>query len=181
MTADDTDVEDPLVEVVLLRYPLRLAVRASQHYEEVFREFALLAASRAEPAESVPVRLLRLIDALGRRYARQEALEAERDAALARGEAERDFTIQVPRSVASASQVLGTMLDETDEFCRKGMLLTLAAPEDVVAFRRWYLQELVNQIDGGAPTPWTGPLTRWLAADDPSARDRRPENPRPLT
>jgi hypothetical protein len=51
------------------------------------------------------------------------------------------------------------MLDETDEFCREGALLTLAPPEDVVAFRRWYLAELVEQVAGRPAQPWPGDLT----------------------
>jgi len=151
--------EDPLVEVRLLGYPIVVGVRASQHYEEVFREFALLAASaRAEP-DSVPVRLLALVDALGRRYARQERHEVERDEAFLRGEKQRDFTISVPVSAGAASETLDAMLDETDNYCRAGMLLTLAAPDDVVAFRRWYLHEVTRQIHGAEPTPWPGPLS----------------------
>lgn len=151
--------EDPFVDVELRRYPLRLGVRASQHYEEVFREFALLSASEPHDPDSIPVRLLSLVDALGRRYARQERHEVERDEAIARGETARDFVIQVPRSAARASEVLDAMLDETDEFCRDGVLLTLAAPADVVSFRRWYLREVIDQIGGAAPTPWAGDPT----------------------
>lgn len=151
--------EDPFVDIALRRYPLRLGIRASQHYEEVFREFALLSAHEPQDADSIPVRLLALVDALGRRYARQERHEAERDAAAQRGELERDFVIQVPRSGAQASEVLDRMLDETDNFCRAGVLLTLAAPEDVVAFRRWYLHQVIDQVAGRAPTPWPGDLT----------------------
>ena len=151
--------DDPFVDVELRRYPLRLGVRASQHYEEIFREFALLAASEPQDDDSIPVRLLALVDALGRRYARQERHEAERDEALQRGELERDFVIQVPVSAAQASAVLDRMLDETDEFCRNGVLLTLAAPSDVVAFRRWYLHEVVAQVGGAAASPWPGELT----------------------
>lgn len=151
--------DDPFVDVELRRYPLRLGVRSSQHYEEVFREFALLSASAPQDQDSTPVRLLALVDALGRRYARQERHEAERDEALQRGELERDFVIQVPMSAAQASEMLDRMLDETDEFCRVGLLLTLEAPQDVVAFRRWYLSEVVNQIRGEAATPWSGELS----------------------
>lgn len=150
--------QDPLVDIWLLSYPLRLGVRASQHYEEVFREFALLAASRPHDPHSVPVRLLALIDALGRRYPRQQRHEEERDAAVRRGELARDFVIQVPASAAEASSALDAMLDETDEFCRDGTLLTLAAPADVVAFRRWYLAEVIDQVAGRPATSWTGGL-----------------------
>jgi len=151
--------EDPLVDVRLLGYPIVVGVRASQHYEEVFREFALLAASTPTEADSVPARLLALIDALGRRYPRQERLEVERDEAFLRGEKQRDLTVCVPRSAAAASDALGAMLDEADDYCRAGMLLTLAAPDDVVAFRRWYLLEVTRQIHGAEPTPWPGPLS----------------------
>lgn len=151
--------EDPLVDVRLLGYPVVVGLRSSQHYEEVFREFALLAASTATEADSVPARLLALVDALGRRYPRQERHEAERDEAFRRGERQRDFTISVPRSAADASEALGAMLDEADDYCRAGMLLTLAAPDDVVAFRRWYLHEVTRQIHGAEPTPWPGPLS----------------------
>jgi hypothetical protein len=147
--------DDALVEVRLLAYPLKAGVRATQHYNDVFREFALLAADESLEAHAVPHRLLALIDALGRRYARQDEHEAERDAAFARGETTRDFTFTIPVSAGEASAVLDRMLDETDEFCRDGTLLTLAAPPDVVAFRRWYLREVQRQSLGREPTPWS--------------------------
>ena len=68
----------------------------------------------------VPARLLALVDALGRRYEPQQEHERAREQALARGERERDFTITVPASAADASEVLGAMLDEADDFCRDG-------------------------------------------------------------
>ena len=148
---------EPLLDVWLLRYPLRLGVRASEHYESVFREFALLAS--AEPGPSVPARMLGLIEELGRRYARNNAHEQERDAALARGESVLDIRMQVPESVGSVSQRLAEMLDETDDFCRQGVLLTLEPAADVVAFRRWYLDELARQVDGEEARPWPGETT----------------------
>ena len=78
--------EDALHEVLLVGYPLRLGVRASEHYEAVFREFALLAASEQSGAGSVPDRMVALIDALGRRYARSSDQEQQREDAIARGE-----------------------------------------------------------------------------------------------
>ena len=160
-SSDDPDLggpEDPLVDVVLVRYPLRLGARSSQHYEEVFREFALLSATAPQADDSIPTRLLALIDALGRRYAPQQAYEEERDAALRRGESSRDFTISLPASAAEASSTLDRMLDETDAYCRDGTLLTLGAPSDVVAFRRWYLRQVIDQAAGAAPLPWPGEL-----------------------
>lgn len=150
--------QDPFVSVSLQRYPLRLGARASQYYAEIFREFALLAADEPGSDDSVPARLLALVDALGRRYARQESYEIERDAALRRGEAERDFVLQLPVSAAEASRAFDKMLDEADDFCREGVLLTLAAPAEIVEFRRWYLAQVVDQIGGAPPRPWSGGL-----------------------
>lgn len=150
--------ESELVMVQLLGYPLRLGQRSIEHYNDVFREFALLASDDTVESEAAPRRLLDLIDALGRRYPRQQAHEEEREAALARGERSADFVISVPRSAGEASATLDLMLDETDEFCRAGKLLTLEAAEDVLAFRRWYLQQMTVQASGGPATPWSGDL-----------------------
>lgn len=159
MTTEPAAAPEPFVEIELLRYPLRLGARASEHYEEVFREFAILAGASPESTEDVPARMLALIDALGRRYARQQDHEIEREEALLRGELSRDMVISVPPSAAEAGIELDRMLDETDEFCREGALLTLAPPEDVVAFRRWYITELVEQVAGRPAQPWPGDLT----------------------
>lgn len=153
-----TAAADPLVAVALQGYPLQLSERATQYYDEVFREFALLAADD-HLRESVPARLTALIGSLGRRYPRQEAFETEREAAVERGEVTRDFRLQLPASAAEACRELDRMLDEADEFCRDGVLLTLAAPAEVVDFRRWYLREIADQIAGSAPRPWAGALT----------------------
>jgi len=150
--------EDAPVEIRLLRYPLRLGQRATEHYDEIFREFALLAGDQPSHQEGVPARLLALVDALGRRYAPQQEHEQAREAALSRGEQEGDFTITVPASAADASEVLGCRRLETDEFCRDGALLTLAAPDDVAAFRRWYLSQVIGQVAGRPAQPWPGGL-----------------------
>jgi hypothetical protein len=148
----------PTVEVRLLRYPVRVGHRATQHYSDIFREFAILAADEPAESEAVPARLLALIDALGRQYPRQDEHEEEREAAYARGERAVDLAIKIPVSAGEASAVLDRMLDETDEFCRAGKLLTLAAPDDVVAFRRWYLHEVTAQARGADAVPWSGDL-----------------------
>lgn len=153
---EGTEPLEETVEIRLLRYPLRLGARATQYYNDVFREFALIAAD-SDPT-AVPVRLLALVDALGRRYAPQVEHEAERDEALARGETARDFVLRLPDSVGAASRELDAMLDESDRFCEEGVLLTLAAPGDVVAFRRWYLDEIARQCAGEPARAWPGAL-----------------------
>ena len=153
-TYGDAHSEEPLRDVWLLRYPLRLGLRASEHYESVFREFALLAAT--EPGASVPTRMIALIDELAKRYARSNAHEEQREEALRRGDETLDIMLRVPTSAGPVGRSLDGMLDETDEYCRQGKLLTLEPPDDVVAFRRWYLAELAEQLDGTEPRPWSG-------------------------
>jgi hypothetical protein len=151
-----------IVEVRLLGFPLPLWARAREHHDELMREFALLALSREPVRHDVPRRLQKLIDVLGRQYgAAVEASNAERDRAWRRGETTCDLVYRVPRSIRHACVQLSALLDEADRFCRAGReLLTLAAPPDVLAFRRWYLDEFVRQIDGREPTPWPGVRSR---------------------
>ncbi len=61
----------------------------------------------------------------------------------------------MPPEVAAAARRLGDLLDEADEFCRSGHLLTVATQPESVAFRRWYLGEFQRQIDGHPPGPWS--------------------------
>jgi predicted phosphoribosyltransferase len=143
-----------LREVRLLGFPLKLHQRATEHHEELMREFQLLA---LDESKDVPRRLVELIDELTATYSSaSSAADAVRDAALERGEESVDLTYVVPAAAAEACERLERMLDEADEFCRSDQLLTMAAPDDAVAFRRWYLSEFPAQIAGAAPTPWPG-------------------------
>jgi hypothetical protein len=145
---------DTLVEVRLLGLDLEDHRRSSQHHDELFREFAIIASSEADDA-ATPVRLMSLIDELTSQYAglTQNANE-ELQAAVERGDAHIDLVFHLPAAVSAAVERFHELLDEADEYCRSGDLLTLAPPPDAVAFRRWYLDEFVRQIAGEAPRPW---------------------------
>ena len=155
MTADPATRGDVL-EVHLLRYPLHLGARASEHYEEVFRELALHVSAHPDEQESVPARVLALLEQLGRHYRPQQEHELEREEAIARGEAVRDMVVHLPPGAGEVARRIDALMDETDDYCRDGELLTLAPGDDVVAFRKWYLAEVVNQDGGRPPTPWPG-------------------------
>ena len=133
--------------------PLDVMQRSAEHSDELLREFALI---RGEGSDHVPARLLALIEDLrgrfgsfseGPRQAMQDAFE--------RGEETIDLSYEVPPAVAAAAAQLCDLLDEADEFCRSGDLLTLATPREGLAFRRWYLDEFPRQIDGHPPRPWS--------------------------
>jgi hypothetical protein len=145
---------DTLVEVRLLAVDLEDQRRAGEHHEELFREFTLIAAAD-DDHENVPARLMALIDELTSEYSAfaggtDDAIEAARQ----RGDRSVDLLYTLPASISVGVRRFLELLDEADEYCRSGDLLTLAPPPDAVRFRRWYLEEFVRQIDGEPPRPW---------------------------
>lgn len=144
-----------LVEVVLLALPVEEFRRSQQHHDALLREFALIDADEDAARDEVPTRVTALVHELGARFGRFSVEPEERlRRAVAEGAGRIDITFRVPPSARQASLDLRTMLDEADEWCRRGALMTLATPDDVVAFRNRYLEEFVHQIDGGAPRPF---------------------------
>lgn len=153
-----------LREVRLIGFPLALHQRSQEHHEELIREFQLLALDPTS-AQTVPARLVALIEELTTTYAGfTSSPNAARDAALARGEESVDLVYSVPVAVGEAARVLDRMLDEADEYCRAGdRLLTLAAAPDTTALRHWQLSEFVAQLAGAAPTSWPAYVARAAA------------------
>ena len=135
--------------VAILGLPLDVYQRASEHNDELLREFALI---RGDDSSEVPS----LIEELQGRFGTcTEGPARALRAALVRGDKEIDLHDDVPSGVADAAAGLGALLDEADDFCRSGNLLTLAARPESLAFRRWYLGEFVSQIAGRPPRCWS--------------------------
>ncbi len=150
---------DELVEVRIVGMPLDVYREAAEHSDELMREFALIRERDSEDGRAVPRRLLALVEALTARYSVFTAgQDAQLREATERGDATIDLVYRVPPDAKQASIELGAMLDEADTFCREGHdLLTLATPPRSVAFRNWFLEQFVRQIDGQDPTPWREP------------------------
>lgn len=147
------------VPVHLLDLPVPLAAKTQQHFEELMREFTLIAAGAQsnDPDHHVPARLMHLVDTLTRQFSGMTGDAEQRLAdAIDNGEATiADHVLEIPVEAGPASQALGAMIDEADDYCRRGQhLLTLATPADCVAYRRWYLGEVIGQLAGGKATPW---------------------------
>ena len=150
------------VEVRLLNFPLQVFVKAREHHEELLREFALLALSppKERPGRHVPHQFLDLINTLGVKYAGLGAsTDAIRDAAIARGEMTVDLTYELPRSVGPAMSEFRELLEQADQFCQDGQMLTMALATQEREFLWWFIDEISNQADGAAPSPWTGSTT----------------------
>lgn len=144
-----------LVEVRLVQLPLEVWQRTQEHVDGLLREFALMVQDAGARA-AAPGRLLDLVAELNASYGSlSEEQERKMVAALERGESEITLTYSIPPGAAGAARQLGDMLDEADEYCRRGdHLLTLATPPEELGFRRWFLDEFVHQAGGAAPTPW---------------------------
>ena len=150
--------EVPLRSVRIIGMPVALQLRAEQQNDELVREFQLIAQGQSRDGQhtELPKRLLQLVEQLSGQYGpfttEQEQQLADAHAA---GRASIDMTYQLPESVAEGARALGGMLDEADQFCRDGQyLLTLAAPPDLVAFRTWFLSEIIDHMAGKPPTSW---------------------------
>lgn len=148
---------DELVHVHLVGLPVRTRTRFLQHLRDLSRELSLvrIGAERG-PGTSLPPRLLHVAAELDGTYAAFRAgPDAVVEAAAAAGQDFCDVTYTVPPSAAPFLQHLGEVLEEADEFCRgEAHLLSLPAPEDVVAYRRWVVSEPTRQLAGQAPRPW---------------------------
>lgn len=156
---DAVSDSDELHEVRLLRLPLAVMVAGRDHHDEVMREFALMALDERLARDHVPVRLLELVDVLGRRYgAATQRPDEEIEAALERGDSTIDVSFHVPAHVVDAADQLEALLSEADDFCRDAQLLTLARSQLVIDFAHWYLDEFRRQVKGEPPRPWDGPL-----------------------
>ncbi|MCW2716133.1 MAG: hypothetical protein JWN88_3180 [Frankiales bacterium] len=157
---DDPGGATDLVTVRILGLPLQLHARAQQQGEGMRREFALIVEQSREHADAVPSRLLQLSTMLSQRYegfsiAQEELIQDRIEA----GDLQLDeLLFTLPAHAGEAAAQLGTVLEEADEFCRQGQLLTLATPPELVAYRQWYLDNFVTQCAGGDPIPWSGPL-----------------------
>jgi hypothetical protein len=153
-------VTDELHRVELIGLPLSVHVLTQEHHAELMREMYLIAHPSDELADSthleLPARLLALVDELGRQFARfTTAQDLRLIAAVEEGLEEIDIAYELPLAGGPAAQHLADILDEVDDYCRAGRhLLTLATPPELVAYRRWFLSQLVEQLDGAPPTSW---------------------------
>ncbi|MDX6197153.1 MAG: hypothetical protein QOJ79_304 [Actinomycetota bacterium] len=154
-----TDAPGDLYQVRVRQLPVRVWSRSQEQHDALMREFALMSVptDESERQRHVPTRLSELIDTLTADF-EGVATEQEQqlfDAAAADIEVIDELVYTLPRAVVPASKALGAMLDEADDYCRQGKhLLTLAADQELVRFRRWYLDQFIDQADGKPPVAW---------------------------
>ena len=149
-------------EAVLRGFPLKVWHRQQEYTHDLLREFQLLTSggsARQPDALDVPTKLLTVADDFVTKYGAYSTRIAEdREAALRRGEVTMDSSVPLPAETPALVESVRALLVEVDDYCRRGDLLTLAAPSDIAALREWTLSEMLRQFAGEPPTPWSGPI-----------------------
>ncbi len=149
------------VSTVAIRgFPVPVFLDARQHSEALLRELAFIVDGGGDNTE-LPRRLLDVVERVrARAGGMNTGAERAIEEAVVRNDTAIDFELMVPVRIARGAPEFEVLLDEIDEYCRTGDLLTLATPPDVREFRRWYLHELTHQVEGAPPTSWGEWITR---------------------
>ncbi len=147
--------------VRLLNYPVRRGLRQQQYSDELLRELSLLMIGRRyRPGEMhAPQKLIEIIDVMLSRYSAMISSASERRAAAyERGDVVMTLEYPAPPEMRAIVVAFADTMDQVDQFCAAGDLLTLASPPELVELRRWTVSEFLRQCDGEEPRPWAGPL-----------------------
>jgi hypothetical protein len=142
--------EQPTLHHVVIDIDPNLVVRSEEHQADLIREFKLMSIGDASPG--APGRLADLVVEVLRDYQGvQEGNLALAYEAIARGDEVVRLEMDLPFEVIDAVERINGALEEADAFCRRGEgLLTLAAPDDILETRRWFVAEIGRQVRASA-------------------------------
>jgi anti-sigma regulatory factor (Ser/Thr protein kinase) len=126
------------------------------HNDALFRELELISIElEGDDAARVAAPLAGLVDQLYRRFQGQR--DSYRDvvaAARARGGRTVELETTVPPAAAAGARSYLALLEQADELCRSGLLLTSEPPAHVRSLRRWFVEEMAAQLlHGASPSP----------------------------
>lgn len=137
--------------------PTDLLLAAKNHVDGLMREFTLaMSGARSGSSSPLPGRLADLLRTVTTRFAEpREAIRRLALAAAASGAPRTTLDLELSATSAEAGDAYLTALEEIESYARAARLLTLQSPPQHVAFRRWYVRSLVDQLraleTGGAP------------------------------
>ena len=145
-------------QVHLVGVPVRLLVESVRQLSDLQREMQVMGLGH-----SAPVALRDLvadsqeIDAhIG--HLRESGFDAAQ-AALSRGDEFVDLSVNVPADAGKYFDRLATLLSRAASRLARRHLLTLPASREVVAYRLWWRDEVISQLAGRPPRPWSCPAT----------------------
>ena len=140
---------DGVHRVRLEDLPVGPLLQLRRHTDDLLHEFRVIASGMSTGAldAEVPRRLATLVETLNERYASQRLIGRQVvDEAAARGDETVTIELMLPVEAAPAVEEYARLLEEADEYCRAGQLLTLAPPRELVELRRRILDELVGHL-----------------------------------
>lgn len=156
----------PTAQVRLVDVPVALFRAFERHTNDLLREVALMAAARVElETGDLFSELLATADA----YAHRPAAIGNRivEAVVVAERAGWDsVSVDFPADSTAADGVLAwdELLRRFDTMSRNEELLTLPADPALLAFRAWYVSEIVEQVrTGREPVAWADTRDRSLA------------------
>jgi anti-sigma regulatory factor (Ser/Thr protein kinase) len=148
--------------------PVEAYLALQEHNDALFRELELISIELATPgavARPTSSRLASLVDQLYGQFRNQRdghrTVVAE---AQARGERTVELKARVPPASVEPARAYVELLEEADELCRRGELLTPPPPAQVRSLRRWFVEQMAAQLRDDAapgrpaspPRPWPG-------------------------
>lgn len=156
--ADELDLattgsdSEPRYAVRLADVPTGLLLEAKAHVEDLAREFALAASgARSGATADVPVHLADLVQTMVYRFAEpRQMIKRQAQQAASAGSDRVTLELELPLSTADAAQAYLDALDQAEAYCRAARLLTLEPPPRHQVFRRWYVDELIGQLNQAA-------------------------------
>lgn len=154
------DAAEPLVDVVLLGTPIRLAQAWQQHAGALLREHLL---SCYELDRDVDVDVdQKLAQQAEASEAFSELAEAFDDAPATDGHIE--LTLRLTPARSGRFSTLDRMLDEIMMMAERGELLATSTQPEIRMLRRWLCSQIDGQLSGAMPAPWAGLASETVAA-----------------
>lgn len=136
--------------VVLKGVPVRLFQAWEEHSDALLREYVLTAAGPEQPYSTADV-------ARAREARMAVARHVARNSAGAEPASTVDVTLKLaPPVSATAFSMLQAVLEDAMAWAMRGEFLTLPSLPEVVALRNWVCEEIINQVAGARPAPWSG-------------------------
>ena len=142
-----------VVDVRFLGVPARLLLAFEEHLESVVREARYVLRGRNAPLD-VRGTMNADVDEVILRYdpLRSAVRRATRAAVESRSETV-DALVPVPTALAEDLPAVFGLIEAFEALGARGDVLLLPADEELAAFRRWLVDELLAQVRGAAPTP----------------------------
>jgi len=149
----DEELSGPVRYTVTLGdVPTDLLLSAKAHVDSVVRELTLTAVgAESGVTAAVPIALSTLLHDVVNEFAEaRQAIKRQALASAALGEQRTRLSLTLPAEAADAGLRYLAALEEADAYGRSSRLLTLAAPPQHQAFRRWYVTSLVQGLRAAA-------------------------------